>query len=150
MKINFIKMLFVGSIALVTMASCENSTEKKIENAEKNLLDEKMDVAEAKQDLHEARTDSGEFLDLKSKWDNRINENELKIAELKVKAKDQKTEVRKEYEKQLNDLQAENTRLNNQLRDYRVENGQNLQAFKTSLDQDLDRLEKSIATISKR
>lgn len=150
MKVNFLKMLFIGSIALGTLASCQNSTEKKIENAEEELLDEKMDVAEAKQDLQEARTDSGEFLDLKSKWDNRINENELKIAELKVKAKDQKTEIRNEYERQLSDLQAENNRINNQIRDYRVENGQNLKAFKLSLDQDLDKLEKSIATIANR
>ncbi|MDO9554800.1 MULTISPECIES: hypothetical protein [Rhodonellum] len=150
MKANFLKMVFVGAVALGTMISCENSTEKKIEKAEQNLADEKMDVAEAKQDLETARMDSGEFLDLKSKWDNRINENELKIAELKVKAKDQKTEVRKEYEKQLDNLQAENARINNQILNYRVDNGQNLKAFKISLDQDLDKLEKSIAAISKR
>lgn len=87
----FTTSLFVAGTVLT---GC-SSDSKKIENAELKVQDAKSDVKDAKQDLDEAHQGSSisDFQKFKNESNDEINNNERRIAELKIEIKGEKAEA---------------------------------------------------------
>lgn len=117
-----------------------SSDSKKIENAELKVQDAKADVKDAKQDLEEAHQGStiSDFQKFKNESNDEINNNERRIAELKIEIKGEKAEARQKDEAKLDKLEKSNTELKEKLNGYSNDGKSDWQEFKTEFKHDLD------------
>lgn len=132
----FTASLFVAGTILV---GC-SSDSKKIENAELKVQDAKADVKDAKQDLNEAHqgTTITEFQKWKNEANVEINNNERRIAELRIEIKGEKAGEREKDEAKLEKLEKRNSELKEKLNKYSDDGKSDWQEFKTEFKHDLD------------
>jgi outer membrane murein-binding lipoprotein Lpp len=137
---------FVIAIAMILMAgvgltSCESSTQK--------VDDAKTDVQDAKQDLKDAQNDANaeaqqaayaeEWRIFKLETNVKIQENEIRIAELKAKMKTSGKNLDALYSKNVDALEQRNQDLKARLNAY--DKGQSdWESFKREFNHDLDGL----------
>jgi chromosome segregation ATPase len=133
-------MLIVA--AWCTLA-CNNSSEKKVESARE-------DVNDAKQDLQKAQNNYNE------EWQKfhddariRIDENNNRIAEYRVKIKTEKQDVRDRDEKRIAELETRNHNLQVKLDSYKDDGNSNWDSFKREFNHDMDELGHAIGDIFK-
>jgi len=140
-------MFVAGSI----FSSC-SSPEQKEEHAEKKVEDAKADVKDAKQDLAEAQQGSNisEYQKFKNDANEEINNNDRKIAELRVELKNEKADARVKDEKKIDELQRRNHELKDRLEAYHDDGKSNWQQFKTEFKHDLDELGQSFKDFTVR
>ncbi len=143
------KTLFtLSATVLITgilLTSCD-STSKKIENAEGNVLDAKEAVLDAESDLNQARQDSiTEFQQFKIKHQNQILANEKSIADLRLSIAGASQENKAIYEKKLAELEETNNALKIKLDEYNEEEKDQWQSFKTEFKSDMDKLGKAFS-----
>lgn len=136
------KSLLILAMALFatgTLISGCQSSAKNVEDAESNLQDAKANVADARQDLKEARKDSiSAYQQFRKDAEVKIDANEQKIAELKVKIANENAENRARYEKRVAVLEQRNREMRRNLDEFREDGKENWQAFKVRFDHDMD------------
>lgn len=107
------------------------------------------DVEDAQQELDEARTDAeiqqkkvatpDQWAEFKSETDIKIKENEIRIAELKVKIMKSGETLDEMRQKKIDALEEKNNELKNDLRDYE-RNNSDWETFKREFNRDMDEL----------
>ena len=122
------------------------SPSQKLKNAEENVIDAKKAVLDAQSDLNQARQDSiTEYQQFKIESENRIIANEKSIEELRVKIVSTNDENRVLYETKLADLQKRNYELKIKLDEYKVDETNKWQTFKSEFKHDMDELGKAFS-----
>jgi septal ring factor EnvC (AmiA/AmiB activator) len=107
------------------------------------------DVEDAQQELDEARTDAEiqqkkvatpeQWAQFKSETEIKIKENEIRIAELKVKIMKSGETLDKMRQKKIDALEEKNNELKNDLRDYE-RNNSDWETFKREFNSDMEEL----------
>lgn len=136
------KNTLLMSAAIVMMAgtvltSCQSSA-KKVENAQENVQDAKDNVDVANQELNQVLIDSIQQFKMES--DEKINNNEKKIAEFKARIAQEKKENRANYEKKLAELEQKNSDMKMKLAGYNEKSQEKWTAFKIEFNHDMDEL----------
>ena len=122
------------------------SPSQKLKNAEENVIDAKNAVLDAQSDLNQAHQDSiTEYQQFKIESENRIIANEKSIEELRVKIVSTNDENRVLYETKLADLQKRNYELKIKLDEYKVDETDKWQTFKSEFKHDMDELGKAFS-----
>jgi hypothetical protein len=141
-------ILALGAIAVmaVTIASSYGQEpDKKSQKARENLKEAKTDVVDAKQDLKQAQMDSvSDYQNFKKESDAKIKDNEKSIADLKVKSAKIEQKNKAAYEKKVNDLEQKNTKLKDELADYKEGSPDKWTSFKNEFNHDINELGRAI------
>jgi len=144
MKTNFLK--YASAILIMTTwlaVACNNTSDKKVEEA-------KEDVNEAKQDLQEAKNDyNAEWQKFRDDARLRITENNNKIAEYRIKITNEKPAVQAKYEKRIAELEVKNHELEVKIDSYKDEGHEHWESFKREFNHDMDELGHAIGDIFK-
>jgi hypothetical protein len=143
---NNFKMAFLVCIAIVTVTSCNFTTEQKAETLEKA----KANVEVASKDLDIARADSAEYANYKVESEKKLKENELLIADMKDRMKMERKETRVKYKMQLDSLDTQNSQLRSDMHLYSSQGKENWEKFKKGFNKELDALGKAISQLAER
>jgi len=146
MKANILIISILTSLAALTFAGCNFSIDQKEQALEKA----KDNLESATADLELARSDSAEFANYKIESELKLRENELLIAEMKDKMKSERRESLTKYEKQLDSLDIQNTKLRNNMHLYRSENRAKWEQFKENFNKEMDELGKKISQMAEK
>ncbi|MET0759247.1 MAG: hypothetical protein ABWZ56_02435 [Flavobacterium sp.] len=120
--------------SLTFLISCKNN-EEKIDDAQEDVLNAKKDLIEAEQDS------LADYEAFKMKIDKKITDNELKIADLKVKVIDGNANEKAKYNEKVVQLEEKNRALETKLNNYSEYTAETWAAFKTDLDYKINELE---------
>ncbi len=144
MKATNLKTMTLACIVAMEIISCSSPKQKaeNLENAKENLIN-------AQDDLDKAVLDStNEYDRYKIESEAKLKANDLKIAELKVKMKADKLEIRTKYEKQLNELEMKNAKLKTNIEDYKETNKNKWEIFKSNLNKEIEDIGKAITKMT--
>lgn len=133
----FSVITFIGSASLL---SCNNSTEDKAEN------DEKKDTVVIEEKVTERVATSEEWAAFKTEAEAKIEANEKRIAELKVKLKKPGKVLDKIYVERIEALEQRNRDLRLKITAYET-NKTDWEKFKEEFNHDMDELGKAISDI---
>ncbi|MCB2196429.1 MAG: hypothetical protein KQH79_11265 [Bacteroidetes bacterium] len=122
----FVTVFISGTVFM----NCQSSSEK-VDQAKEN-------VVEATNELNHAIRDS--IVQFKKVSEQKINDNEQKIAELKAKIATEKNEIKVISEKRLAELEQKNTDLQKKLSDFNEEQVENWDSFKEEFSGDMNDL----------
>lgn len=127
----------------LTFLSCKNNEEK--------LKDAQKDVIQAQKKLIKAESESVETYEkYRMKISKKITENELAIADLKIKAIDGTVSQKKNYNEQVAALEEKNTKLKETLNAYAAYNADTWDNFKKDIDARTAALEKDFQAINRK
>jgi predicted nucleic acid-binding Zn-ribbon protein len=146
MKASILIVAVLTSLAAISFTSCNFSIDQKAETLEKA----KADVEVATRELEMAREDSADYANYKIVSEIKLRENELLIADMKDKMKSGKRESVTKYEKQLDSLDWQNSRLRTNMRMYRAEGRAKWELFKRDFNMEMDALGKSISRMAEK
>jgi hypothetical protein len=144
MKATNLKTMTLACIVAMEIISCSSPKQKaeNLENAKENLIN-------AQDDLDKAVLDStNEYDRYKIESKAKLKANDLKIAELKVKMKADKLEIRTKYEKQLNELEMKNAKLKTNIEDYKETDKNKWEIFKSNLNKEIEDIGKAITKMT--
>ena len=140
----FASLLSIG--LLFTLNACKTAAEKeadaevKVENAQTNLEDAKQEtITDAQQQANEA-----EWKIFKNNAETTIENNKIRIAELRVKMTKSGKTMDAVYASKIDAMELQNKNLKTRIDTYDKEKG-NWSAFKTEFGKDMDELGKAIA-----
>lgn len=136
-------------VAGTILSGCSSDTQK-TENAELKVEDAKADVKDAEQNLTEAQQgeEISDFQKFKNECNEEINNNERRIAELRIEIKNESSEAREKNEVKINALAKKNTELKMQLDAYPNDGQSDWQEFKTEFKHDLKGLGEAFKNIT--
>jgi hypothetical protein len=146
MKANILIISILTSLAAMVFSGCNFSIDQKEQALEKA----KDNLESATADLELARSDSAEFANYKIESELKLRENELLIAEMKDKMKSERRESVTKYEKQLDSLDIQNSKLRNSMHLYRSENRAKWEQFKQNFNKEMDELGKKISQMAEK
>jgi hypothetical protein len=144
-----LKIILAGIIITATTGfiGCDESPEKKAENVE--VAEKKLIRAET--ELEQSESDSAvAYTTFRMETERILAANEIKMLELKARMITQKENAKTQYEKDLEALKNENEKLKANLEAFTYGTNENWEAFKTSVNKDIDRLGKSISAMAER
>ena len=145
MKTKKLKVTAIACILIFGMSSCINSPSKKAENVE----NAQKDLNKAEESLQKSVVDStNEYARYKAESEAKLQENDLKIAQIKTKLKTDKIKINAKYEKDLAELELKNSNLKISIEDYKETDKNKWEKFKTNFNHDLDEVGKSISKMS--
>ncbi|MBW0179227.1 hypothetical protein [Sediminibacterium sp.] len=131
---------------LLTLNACQTAAEKeaaaeiKVETAQENLQDAKEEtLTDAQQQANDA-----EWKIFKNNAETTIKNNDIRIAELRVKMTKSGKTMDAVYASKIDAMELQNKNLKSRIDTYDKEKG-NWSAFKTEFGQDMDELGKAIA-----
>jgi len=131
---------------LLSLNACQTAAEKeaaaeiKVENAQENLQDAKVEtLTEAQKQANEA-----EWKIFKNNAEATIENNKIRIAELRVKMTKSGQKMDAVYASRIDAMELQNKDLKTRIDTYDTEKG-NWSAFKTEFGKDMDELGKAIA-----
>ncbi len=110
--------------------SCQSSSEK-VDQAKENVI-------EAEQELNQAIKDS--IVQFRKESEQQISVYEQSIADLKAKIATEKKDVKATYEKSLAELQQKNELLKTKLNDFKDDEIDKWDSFKTEFNSDMNDL----------
>ena len=143
--------LLLASILFLTLSitqACQSSA-KKVENAEDNVLDAKKDLNESQNDLVIARNDSiNDYMLFKKEAEMKIIAQEKNIADFKARIAKEKKEVKADYQKKLTDLENKNTDLKKNLADLKDDGQNKWISFKKEFNHDMDELGQALKDLT--
>lgn len=127
----WISTIFVVSGLLVT--GCKSSTEK-VEDAEENVLEATEDLA----------TENEAFLleveEYKKSTNAQIAANEKSIMDFNARIATQKSNAKVAYEKRIEELNNKNSDMKKKMDDFKSDNRENWEIFKTEFNRDMEEL----------
>lgn len=139
MKKSMITLSAAVFVAGSILSGC-SSPEKKVENAEQNVLEAKEDAKEANQELaaKEQAAALSDFEKFKLEANEQINSNERRITELRIEMKTEGKEARAADEKRIDALETRNHDLKIKLDNYNDDGKSDWQKFKAEFNHDMD------------
>jgi hypothetical protein len=147
MKSFTIKKVLAVVIISASVLACNTSTEKKEENVE----NAKEKVVIATDELDKARADSAnEYQMYRDASDKKISDNNEKILALKEEIKLERSELRTKNQKAIDELDQKNMKLKDRIKQYKQGDKNGWEAFKLSLNKDMDELGKSISSMAQK
>lgn len=127
----------------LTFLSCKNNEEK--------LKDAQIDVIQAQKKLIKAESESVEkYEKYRMKISKKITDNELAIADLKIRAIDGTVSQKQKYSQQVTALEEKNTALKETLNAYADYDADTWDNFKKDIDARTSALEKDFQTITRK
>jgi hypothetical protein len=133
MKNRIITFAITGVIAMVSLSATAQES-KKAASARK-------EVADAKKELKEAKTDSAaDVQKFKRESEIKINENQVKIAELKAKKSSESKEIRQKYDEKVLALEKRNNALKTKIGRADDTKTSKWASFKREFNHDMDEL----------
>lgn len=136
-----IAAFLIGSI----VTSCKPNTEKE-QAAQDNVDSAKVAVTEAEDDLDEAKrvATAEEWQEFKDATNVKIEENNAKITELKLKIKKTGKDIDKAYQKNIDTIEQKNKNLKAKMDSYKNDVNSDWQSFKREFNHDMDELGQSL------
>lgn len=131
-------MAIMVSMVFTMFIGCQSSS-KKVENAQEN-------VVKANEELNQALKDSIQQYRIATQ--EKLIANEKQLAEYKAKIAIQKKENKAKYEEELAKLVQKNNDLKIKLENYNEENEVKWEAFKTEFNHDMDELGKAFKDLT--
>lgn len=137
MKKQKVILAIIGSVAGVFLSSCQ-SKEKKLENAQEN-------VVEANEDLDKAQEE------YRMDQENHLHENEMMIETYKNNEKELKEDIRADYHRKVDSLEMKNKDLRVKLNAYdkKDKDNERWESFKHEFNHDMEELKNSFKDIGK-
>lgn len=139
--------LMIGTI----LVSCQSSA-KKEETAKDNLQKAQEDLDEVQYDAAMAAQKKAaiakEWQTLKNNTQATINENEIRIAELKVKMKKTGKDIDSLYAKKIDQLEQKNKDIKAKIETYKNDKNSDWESFKREYNHDMDELGKALKDIT--
>ena len=133
MKNRFLTFAITGMITMVGLSVMAQENKK--------AADARKEVASAKKDLKEAKIDSAaDFQKFKKEAEIRIQENQVKIAELKTKKSSESKEVKEKYDKKVSTLEKKNNELKNKIKNSDDTKTSMWTSFKREFNHDMEEL----------
>jgi hypothetical protein len=131
----------IGSI----VTSCKPNTEKE-QAAQENVDSAKVVVTEAEEDLDEAKraATAEEWQEFKDETNANIDDNNAKIAELKLKIKKTGKDIDNAYQKSIDTMEQKNKELKTKLDSYKNDANSDWKSFKREFKHDVDELGESL------
>lgn len=133
--------IVIGSL----VTSCKPNTQKEQE-AQENLDSAEVALTEAKNDLDEAKraATAEEWETFKNETNAKIEENNAKIAELKLKAKKTGKEIDEAYQRNIDTFEQKNKNLKIKIDSYKNDVNSDWNSFKREFNHDVDELGQSL------
>lgn len=129
----------------ICILGCESSAQK-VEAARNNVDASNYNAFDVKSELNQAVKDSThEFQKFQKESEDRISNYEKNIADIKLKIAKEKRSHKSEYQKMVSDLEVKTAELKKDLKEYKVEGKEKLNAFKTKFSSNLEDLGQSIS-----
>jgi outer membrane murein-binding lipoprotein Lpp len=125
------RMLSIAIVVAGTVFTGCQSNEKKVENAQEN-------VVEAKQELNQIVKDS--IQQFRTESAQKIADHEKNLMEFRNRIAKEKKENRDKYEKKLAELEQKNSDLKKRLDDYKEESQDKWDTFRMAFSRDMDEL----------
>jgi uncharacterized protein (DUF3084 family) len=149
------KLYFPLTVAIFLIGSmfsgCQSSTTSKVEDAEKAVDQAKDDLDVAQSELTEARKEYYEdYLVFKKEYDEKIRQNELAIAELKIMITQSSDQNKPVFERELADLEKKNRDLKLSLENYNESSKDSWERFKSEFKGSMNDLGQSIGNLASR
>jgi Sec-independent protein translocase protein TatA len=137
MKTKKVVIAVIGCMTGVILSSCQ-SKEKKLENAQEDVIDANADFKKAQQEF-------------KNEADMKIRENENEIKMYKDNLQSMKVETRADYERRIDSVEQRNEEMKRKLNEYNGEGDTNekWESFKREFNHDMDELKGSLKDIGK-
>lgn len=139
--------LMIGTV----LVSCQSSA-KKEETAKDNLQKAQEDLDEVQYDAAMAAQKKAaiakEWQTLKNNTQATINENEIRIAELKVKMKKTGKDIDSLYAKKIDQLEQKNKDIKTRIETYKEDKNSDWESFKREYNHDMDELGKALKDIT--
>jgi phosphopantetheine adenylyltransferase len=144
-KMKQFKIIIAASIiaVLTGIISCNEPTEKKTDQVKEDQ--QKMIVTDTKKQQSNI-DDEIAYNSFRMEMNEILLENEVRMMQLKTKILSQRADVRRQYEKDIDDLRAENEKLKSDLNAFTYSTNENWQEFKSNIVKDIDRIGKTLST----
>jgi len=146
MKKSILTAALTTLMAVFTFVACHSTKEEKLEDAQENLQDAKQDLKEANNADPNAASNNAtadEWKAYKRDIELRIDQNNGRIQELKMKVKKPGQVLDNMREKKIKDLEDRNARLRAKLDDYKNDHS-DWAVFKAEVDKEVDDLQKDL------
>ncbi|PVX47872.1 hypothetical protein C8C85_3835 [Flavobacterium sp. 103] len=136
-----IATFMIGSM----VTSCKPNTEKE-QTAQDSVDSAKVAVTDAENDLDEAKrvATAEEWQAFKDSTNVKIEENNAKIAELKLKIKKTGKDIDKAYQRNIDTIEQKNKNLKAKMDSYKNDVNSDWQSFKREFNHDMDELGQSL------
>ncbi|TRX31886.1 hypothetical protein FNW52_18005 [Flavobacterium sp. ZT3R18] len=131
----------IGSV----LTSCKPNTDKE-QTAQESVDSAKVAVTAAEADLDQARrvATAEEWQAFKDETNTKINDNNAKIAELKLKIKKTGKDIDKAYQKSIDTMEQKNKDLKVKIDSYKNDVNSDWKSFKREFNHDMDELGQSL------
>lgn len=136
-------------VALIALTSCQ-SPEQRVENAEDNVASAQEQLEEAKENKAIADREAAqqeEWRKFRAETDLKIQENEVRIAELRNKMKTAGNKMDAVYAAKIDDLEKRNVAIRKWLDDYEQSHS-DWGAFKEEFNHDMDELGQALKDLA--
>lgn len=151
MRTTKITFLFAALIAIGTIFIGCQSNEKKVENSMEEVQEEQEDLNQAQQEV----ATEAKKVEVNAEWNaykiealEKINKNEIRIAELKAKKAKKGELLDPLYEKRIEKLEQKNAELKAKIATYESEQS-DWEAFKREFNHDMDELGNALKDFDK-
>ncbi|MFV5692129.1 hypothetical protein ACM55K_08910 [Flavobacterium sp. LT1R49] len=136
-------------IAGTILIGCQTST-KKEEEAKDKVADAREDVQDAKEELMNARKEATteEWKAFKDQTNATINENEMRIADLKAKMKKTENSIDAMYAKKVNELEQKNKDIKAKVETYKNDRNSDWESFKREYNHDMNELGNALRDVT--
>lgn len=140
MKNKIMTFTITGVIAVMSLSA--------IAQEDKKAAKARKEVSEAKKDLKEAKVDSAaDFQRFKQDAENKIRDNQNKIALLKAKKADDNKEIRDKYNKKVLAIETQNDELKTKIKEANTTKTDMWSSFKRGFNHDMEAVENAIKNI---
>ncbi len=140
MKTNITKTILLGSI-IFGIVSCNSNGNTKSDAVLVN------DSTSARQDVTAVSQDTTDEWKYRQDEEAAIKENNQRIADMKTRMQQEKTEVREKYSTQIDTLEYQNTQMETRLHTYKRTDRNAWQDFKFHFNKDMDTIGAHISRI---
>ena len=144
MKTSILKTTLLACTATAAIIGCKSGTEQKTQVVEMMSAN----VVEVKQTLPQTDWNPpAYYTNYKEAVEIKLNENDHKIADLKLKMNAEDKETHDRYERQLDIFDHKNILLKKIILQYKGDNKEKWELFKQTFKQGIDELDKSMAAM---
>lgn len=129
--------------AFTSITSCNETTKVKADNigkTEQKLITVDVEKKESNID------DEIAYNSFRMETNKILSENEMRIKQLKTKILTQRSDIRRQYEKDIDALREENEKLRSDLNAFTYSTNEGWQQFKTVVEKDINRIGKTLST----
>jgi len=145
MKKSILTLLLASFVIGLFLTSCKPNTEKE-QAAQASVDSAKAAVTKSEEDLDEAKraATAQEWQAFKEATNVKIEQNNAKIAELKLKIKKTGIDIDKSYQQSIDTIEQKNKKLKAKLDSYKNDVDSDWQSFKREFNHDMDELGHSL------